>query len=328
MKPYFLYKTLKSIAAAAGAAALLASHGVQAAYPERAIKVVVPYNAGGGTDVLSRAVASGISAVLKETVIVENRPGASGMIGSDLVARSAPDGYTLVMTAADTHTINPHVYPKISYDAVKDFVAVAQVGYLPYALVVNPALGVNTIQEYIALAKKSPGKLTYASWGVGSSSHVAMEMLNVGQSLDVLHVPFTGAAPAMTAIMGGQVDALFVPLSLAKPNADAGKVKLLGLAAPKRFAGAPDVPTLTEQGVNVVAAPWIGILAPAGTPQDAIGKLADAVAQAVKRDDVFKALTAGGLEISTRDSKAFAEFLVDDYKLWGDTVKAANIKAE
>lgn len=328
MSSPFLHKTLKSLMAAIGVVTLLASPGAQAAYPERPIKIVVPYNAGGGTDVLSRAVATGISKVLQQTVIVENRPGASGMIGSDVVARATPDGYTLVMTAADTHTINPHVYPNISYDAVKDFVAVAQVGYLPYALVVNPALGVTTVQEYIDLAKKKPGELTYASWGVGSSSHVAMEMLNVGQSLDVLHIPFTGAAPAMTAIMGGQVDALFVPLSLAKPNADAKKVNLLGLASPKRFEDAPDVPTITEQGVDVVAAPWIGVLAPTGTPQEAIKTLADAVAEAVKHEDVIKALTSGGLEISPRDDRGFAEFLIEDYKLWGDTVKAANIKAE
>lgn len=311
-----------------GVTLMLVSYGAQAAYPDHAVKIVVPYNAGGGTDVLSRAVASGIAKVLKQSVIVDNRPGAAGMIGSDVVARAAPDGYTLVMTAADTHTINPHVYPKISYDARKDFVPVAQVGYLPYALVVNPALGVSTIKEYIDLAKKNPGKLTYASWGVGSSSHVAMEMLNVGESLDVLHVPFTGAAPAMTAVMGGQVDALFVPLSLAKPNAEAGKVKLLGLAAPKRFDAAPNFPTLVEQGVNVIAAPWIGILAPAGTPQQALDTLSNAVEQAVKTDEVVKALTLGGLQINVRNSKDFAAFLVEDYALWGDTVKAANIRAQ
>lgn len=328
METFRIRKALKALAATAGIALLLGAPAAQADYPERPVKVVVPYNAGGGTDVLSRAVATGVSKILKANIVVENRPGASGMIGSDAVARSAPDGYTLVMTAADTHTINPHVYPKITYDAQKDFSPVAQVGYLPYAIVINPQLGVNTIHEYIDLAKKNPGKLTYASWGVGSSSHVAMEMLNVGQKLDVLHVPFTGAAPAMTAVMGGQVDALFVPLSLAKPNADAGKVKLLGLAAPKRFAGAPDVPTLTEQGVNVIAAPWIGILAPAGTPQKAIDVLSDAVEEAVKTDEVTKALTAGGLEINYRNSKDFGEFLKEDYVLWGDTVKAANIKAE
>ena len=328
MNHTFLQKILKLFAAIMGVALLLGSHSAQAAYPDRPIKFVVPYNAGGGTDVLSRVVASGVSKILKDAVVVDNRAGASGMIGSDVVARAAPDGYTFIMTAADTHTINPHVYPKISYDARKDFVAVARVGYLPYALVVNPKLGITTIKEYIALAKKNPGKLTYASWGVGSSSHVAMEMLNVSEKLDVLHVPFTGAAPAMTAIMGGQVDALFVPLSLAKPNANANKVKLLGLAAPKRFGGMPDVPTLVEQGVNVIAAPWIGILAPTGTPKAALDKLADAVAQATKTDEVVKALTIGGLEISVQNSKEFETFLVEDFALWGDTVKAANIRAE
>lgn len=319
LQPYAL------IAASIMMSLALSSH---AAYPERPVKIVVPYNAGGGTDVLTRAVANGMSAVLHESVIVENRPGASGMIGSDAVARAKPDGYTLVMTAADTHTINPHVYPKISYDAQKDFTPVTQIGYLPYAMVVSTKLGANNIKEFIELAKKDPGKLTYASWGVGSSSHVAMEMLNVNQGLDILHVPFTGAAPAMTALMAGQVDALFVPLSLAKPNADAGKVKMMGLGAPKRFGGAPDVPTLKEQGIDVVAAPWIGILAPAKTPQPIIDTLAAAALEAVKTKDVIDALTTGGLEINPRNSSDFGNFLVSDYKLWGDTVKAANIRAE
>lgn len=328
MKRPSLPQLLQSLAAAACASMALMTPAAHAAYPDHAIKIVVPYNAGGGTDVLSRAVANGTSKVLHQSIVVDNRPGASGMIGSDLVARAAPDGYTFVMTAADTHTINPHVYPKISYDAQKEFAAVVQVGYLPYALVVSPKLGVSTIKDYIALAKKEPGKLTYASWGVGSSSHVAMEMLNVSEKLDVLHVPFTGAAPAMTAVIGGQVDALFVPLSLARPNAAAGKVKILGLAAPKRFGDAPEVPTLKEQGVDVIAAPWIGILAPAKTPQAVIDKFADAVAAAAQTEEVKATLTAGGLEINVRKAHDFADFLVDDYRLWGDTVKAANIRAE
>ncbi|PLC52093.1 LacI family transcriptional regulator [Pollutimonas nitritireducens] len=323
-----LKPTLQSLAGIAAALTMAVCTSAHAAYPERPIKIVVPYNAGGGTDVLTRAVANGMSAAMHESVIVENRPGASGMIGSEAVARAKPDGYTLVMTAADTHTINPHVYPKISYDARKDFLPVAQIGYLPYALVINAKLGVNNIKEFIKLAQDKPGLLTYASWGVGSSSHVAMEMLNVNQGLDILHVPYTGAAPAMTALMAGQVDALFVPLSLAKPNADAGKVKMMGLGAPKRFGGAPDVPTLKEQGIDVVAAPWIGILAPANTPQPAIDTLAKAALEAVKTKDVIDALTTGGLEINPRNSKDFADFLVSDYKLWGDTVKAANIKTE
>lgn len=301
---------------------------VAATYPTHALKFVVPYNAGGGTDVLARAVAQGTSKVLNQSIVVDNRPGASGMIGADMVAKAAPDGYTLVATASDTHTINPHVYPKIPYNAPKDFVPVARVGYLPYAMVVNTRLGIKDIQGYIDLAKKNPGKLTYASWGVGSSSHVAMEMLNVNQQLDVLHVPYTGAAPAMTALIGGQVDALFVPLSLAKPNADAGKVLIMGLAAPKRFVDAPEVPTMVEQGIQVIASPWIGILAPTGTPADNINVLSDAIIKATAIPGVAEALTKGGLEIAPQNAKDFGAYLVEDYKAWGDTVHAANIKAE
>ena len=297
-------------------------------YPTHAIKFIVPYNAGGGTDVLARAVAQGTSEMLDQSIVVDNRPGASGMIGADMVAEAAPDGYTLIATASDTHTINPHVYPNIPYNAQKDFTPVARVGYLPYAMVVNPQLGVKNIQDYIALAKNDPGKLTYASWGVGSSSHVAMEMLNVNQQLDVLHVPYTGAAPAMTALIGGQVDALFVPLSLAKPNADAGKVQIMGLAAPKRFVDAPEVPTMVEQGINVIASPWIGILAPAGTPAAHIDVLSNAVIKATGIPAVAEALTKGGLEIAPQDAKDFGTYLTQDYKAWGDTVQAAHIKAE
>jgi tripartite-type tricarboxylate transporter receptor subunit TctC len=297
-------------------------------YPNHLIKLVVPYNAGGGTDVLTRIVAASVSATLKQSVVVENRTGASGMIGSDYVAKSIPDGYTLVMTAADTHTINPHVYPKIAYDARKDFAPIAQVGYLPYALVISTKIQANNIKEFIELAKSQPGKLTYASWGVGSSSQAAMEVLKVNSNINIMHVPFTGAAPAMAAVMGGQVDALFVPLSLAKPNADAGKVKILGLGAPRRFAGAPDIPTLIEQGVNINTSPWIGILGPAKMPKNAIDIFSQAVSAATKESKVIEALTKAGLEINYLNAEQFSQLLEVDYKMWGDTIKAAGIKAD
>lgn len=318
----------KAIFAVALAALSPFATNAQGTYPDRPIRLVVPYNAGGGTDVLARSVAAATSKILKQSVVVENRPGASGMIGSDYVAKSAPDGYTLVMTAADTHSVNPHVYPKISYDARKDFIPVAQVGLLPYALVINPKIKANNLQEFIALAKSQPGKLTYASWGVGSSSQVAMEMLIVMQKLQILHVPFTGAAPAMTAVLGGQVDAMFVPLSLAVPNAQAGKVKILGLGAPKRFADAPNVPTLVEQGVDLNTSPWIGILGPAKMSPAAAETFANALIQAGKEPGLQEALTKGGLIIEILDPKRFGQFLSTEYDRWGATVKAAGIKAD
>lgn len=300
----------------------------QGTYPEKAIKIVVPYPAGGGTDVLGRAVAAAASKSLNKPIVVENRAGASGMIGADAVAKSPSDGYTLLFTAADTHSVNPHVYQKINYDARKDFTPIVQVGLLPYALVVNPKLNVNNLNDFLALAKKDPGKLTYASWGVGSSSQVAFEMLKSMANIDVLHVPFTGAAPAMTAVMSGQVDALFVPLSLAIPNAEAGRVKIVGLGSPKRFATAKDIPTLHEQGMALNTAPWIAILGPAQMPKQAVDVIAKAVTEATQDPKVLETLAKGGLEVEVLGPEAFSKVLVSEYDRWGATVKAAGIKAD
>lgn len=300
----------------------------QGTYPDKSIRMVVPYNAGGGTDVLARAIAMGAGKILKQSIVVDNKPGASGMIGSDFVAKAAPDGYTILMTAADTHSINPHVYPKIAYDALKDFVPIAQVGLLPYALVVNPKVPAKNVKEFIALAHSQPGKLTYASWGVGSSSQVAMEMLKVMSKLDILHVPFTGAAPAMTAVLGGQVDAMFVPLSLAVPNAEAGKVVVIGLGAPARFVGAPNIPTLEEQGISLNTAPWISILGPAKMPKAAVDKIYSAVSEAVKDPQITELMIKGGLQLEVLSPEQFGKVLVSEFDRWGATVKAAGIKAD
>jgi len=299
-----------------------------AAYPERTIRVVVPYNAGGGTDILARAIAAAAGEILKQPVIVDNRAGASGMIGSEYVGKSAPDGYTFLMTAADTHSVNPHVYPNIRYDANKDFRPVVQIGYLPYALVVSPKLNVNTLKEFIDLAKKQPGKLTFASWGVGSTSQVAMEMFKIKTGTDLLHVPFTGAAPAMNGVISGQTDAMFVPLSLAVPNAQGGKVKILGLGAPKRFADAANIPTLAEQGVDLDTSPWIGILAPSKVSPEVIKTFYSAVEKAAKQPKVQQALTTGGLEIQVLDPEQFGKVLARDYERWGETVRQAGVKAQ
>ena len=244
------------------------------------------------------------------------------------MAKSAPDGYTLIFTAADTHSINPHVYPKIAYDARRDFTPVAQVGYLPLALIVNPSVKATNVKEFIALAKAQPGKLTYASFGVGSSSQVAMEMLKAETKIDLLHVPFQGAAPAVTAIIGGQVDAMMVPLTLAAPNHQAGKVRVLGVAAPARFAGPPDLPTFAEQGIPLNSAPWVGILAPAKVPQDIVDKLNREVNAALEDAQLQETLQKNGLARETRSQPQFKAFLDTEYDRWGTTIRGANIKAE
>jgi tripartite-type tricarboxylate transporter receptor subunit TctC len=316
---------------AAGALVLLClapMPSVAADWPDRPIKMVVAYPPGGATDVMARAVAVKLGDRLKQSVVVENRPGASGQIGSDFVAKAAPDGYTLIFTAADTHSINPHVYPKIAYDARRDFTPVAQVGYLPIALIVNPSIKATNVKAFVALAKAQPGKLTFASFGIRSSSHVAMEMLKAETGIDLLHVPFQGAAPAVTAIIGGQVDAMMVPLTLAVPNHQAGKVRLLGVAAPKRFAGAPDMPTFAEQGIPLDSAPWVGILAPAKTPQAIVERLNREVNAALDDPQVQETLQKNGLARETRSQADFKTFLDAEYDRWGKTIRGANIKAE
>lgn len=180
---------------ALAAGTLLATMAVAQVFPDRPLKLVVTYPAGGSTDVIARVIATRLGERLKQPVVVDNRPGASGMIGSELVAKSAPDGYTLIMAVADTHSINPHVYANIRYDARRDFTPVAMIGYVSYALIVTPSVAATTVPQFVALAKEKPGKLTFASWGVGSSSQVAVELLKADAKVDLLHVPFQGAAP-------------------------------------------------------------------------------------------------------------------------------------
>lgn len=323
---------MKALATLASVAVMAASAAVPppaiAEYPEKPIKVVVPWPAGGGSDVVARVVAQPLGERLKQSVVVENRPGANGAIGSEAVARSPADGYTLVWVTADTHAINPHVYPKLTYDPRKDFAAVAIVGYFPYALVVNPSFPANSVAEFVAEAKKRPGQVTFASWGVGGSAHVAMEMFRQQGGFDVLHVPFQGAAPAMQAVMGGQVDSMIVPISVADPQAKGGRVKILGLAADKRFVGAPDLRTMAEQGVPVNAGTWVGFMAPAGTPDDVVRKLNREINAVVDSKAVRDALLKVNTDPSTMSADQFKAFINAEYDRWGKTVRDAKIKAE
>ena len=313
--------------ALAGASALAPAAFAQGTFPDRAVNMIVPFAPGGTPDIAARLLAPKMSELLGQPVTVENRAGAAGMIGTDYVAKAAPDGYTLMFTAADTHSINPHVYPKITYDARKDFTPIAQVGYLPIALIVSPQLQAKNVAEFIALARKSPGKMSYASFGVGSSGHVAMEMLNIQSKIELLHVPYQGAAPAIAAVMAGQVDAMMVPLVLAVPNDAAGKVRLLGAATPTRFAGAPNAPTFAEQGIPLNSAPWVGIVAPARVPQDIVEKLNRELNAALQDPQVRETLIKNGLDPATSSQPAFRALLEAEYERWGKTITTANIKA-
>ena len=309
---------------------LAASGGdARAQWPDKPIRVVVPWPAGGGSDVVARAISVQLGEQLKQSVVIDNRPGANGGIGSLSVARAAADGYTLVWVTADTHAMNPHVYPKLGYDPRTDFAAVGIVGYFPYALIVNSAFPANTVSEFVAQAKQQPGKVTFASWGIGGSAHVAMEMFRAQGGFEVLHVPYSGAAPAIAAVAGGQVDSMIVPMSVAGAQAAGGRVKILGLASPKRFAAAPDLKTFAEQGVAIDAGTWVGLMAPANTPEDVIQRINRAVVAVVENPQVREQLIRMNVDPAPAQSAAqFRTFVASEYERWGKIIRGANIRAE
>lgn len=326
--PRFLAAALLGVAAVLLAAAPGAPAHAAAGYPGHAIRMVVPYPAGGSTDVVARAIAQHMGEHLKQTIIVDNKPGASGMIGTEWVAKATPDGYTLEFTASDTHSINPSVYRNIRYDAKRDFTPIGLVGYLPLALVVRASLPVKTTADFIALAKQKPGRLTYASYGIGSSSHVAMEMLNTYAGIKLLHVPFQGAAPAMTAILAGQVDAMMVLLTLADPNYRAGKVKVLGVALQKPFPGMEDLPTFESQNLPISARAWLGIFGPAGLPRPIVDKLNQTLNDVLKDPAILETLVKNGLQPQAMSPAGFRDLVESDFELWGDVVRKAHIQRE
>ena len=319
-----------AIAAAFAAVFLgLGTGAARAEWPDKPIRVVVPWPAGGGSDVVARAISVQLGEQLKQPVVIDNRPGANGGIGSASVARAPADGYTLVWVTADTHAMNPHVYPKLGYDPRTDFVAVGIVGYFPYALIVNSAFPATSVSEFVAQAKQRPGKVTFASWGVGGSAHVAMEMFRSQGGFEVLHVPYTGAAPALAAVAGGQVDSMILPMSVATPQAAGGKVKILGLASPKRFAAAPELKTFAEQGVPIDAGTWVGLMAPANTPDDVIQRLNRAVVAVVENPQVREQLIRMNVDPAPPQTAAqFKAFVASEYDRWGKTIRSANIRAE
>lgn len=320
---------LAAATAALATALLAAPLAARAAWPEKPIRLIVPWPAGGGSDVVARAFSQPLSDLLKQPIVIDNRPGANGGIGSAAVARAPADGYTLVWVTADTHAMNPHVYPKLGYDPRTDFTPGGLVGYFPYALIVNTAFPANDVAAFSQKARKEPGKVTFASWGIGGSAHIAMEMVRAQAGFDVLHVPFTGAAPAISAVAAGQVDSMIVPMSVARAQAEGGKVKILGLASPRRFAGAPDLKTFAEQGVPVDAGTWVGYMAPAGTPDAVLQRLNRAVATVLQNPQVRDQLLKMNVEPATpQTTTEFKAFVASEYDRWGKTIRAAKIRAE
>src|SRR6266496_4147458 len=315
----------EAIAGGGGAVLLTAFPALaQAAYPSRTIKMIVPYPAGGTTDLLGRLVADQFKSGLNATVVVENKPGAGTTLGADQVAKSEPDGYTLLMATSTTLAINKTLYKKLPYDPVKDFAPVALVAAVPFALIVNPAIPAKTLREFIAYAKSKPG-LAYGSAGNGSPQHLGAEMLKSAAGIDIRHVPYRGSIPAMLDIIAGHIPFMVVDLQPALQQIKEGKVRVLGVTTAKRVAIAPDIPTIAEgglKGYELVA--WQGVVAPSGTPRPVVDQLASQISRLIADPATRERLIAISLEPlppSTPDS--FAAYIKSEVDRWAVIVKTS-----
>jgi tripartite-type tricarboxylate transporter receptor subunit TctC len=290
--------------------------------------MVAPFPAGGSVDLVARAVAQQMGEIWKQPVIVSNRPGASGNIGAEQVARAAPDGYTLLMGTTALSS-SPAVYPKLGYDLLRDLVPVTLVVTMPNVLVVHPSIPARSVSELLTLAKAQPGTLTSASAGVGSSNHLALVLFNMLAGTDISHIPYKGAAPAVADVMGGHVAMTFAPIAAVLPPIRSGRLRALGLTAATRSRELPAVPTIAEAGVpGYEAAGWNALLAPRATPRDIVMKVNATVAESLKSAKVQDILVSSGADAAATSPEAFGRFLQSEMAKWGKVVKAAGIKPE
>ena len=300
----------------------------QADYPSRPVRIVVPSPPAGGTDIIARVLAQHFSKAFGQQFIVENRPGAGNMIGIESVARSAPDGYTLLMVPS-TLALNSVLYQKVSYDPIRDFDPITIAATAPNVLVVNPSVPAKTLAEFVALAKKKPGELTYGTPGVGTSPHMSMELLKSMAGLDIQHIPYRGTAPAVTDIISGQIHAMFANALTAKPQVDAGKVRALAVSGPKRIEAMPDLPPVAEAGVpGYEAMQWYGLLAPAGTPNAIMVRLYAEAAKALHSAEMKEKLAADGAQPVGSTSAEFATLIKSELEKWANVARAAKIQPQ
>jgi len=311
-------------------AILAAPLAVQAQdYPSRPVRIVVPYPPGGNTDIVARLMADQLGKLWGKPVLVENRAGAGGTIGTDYVAKAAPDGYTLQLAALATNATAPAVYPKLPYDPTKDFAYIAPLTFTSNVLVVNAKLPVSSLKDFIAYARANKGKLNYSSPGVGLSNHLAMELFLKATDLEAMHVPYKGSAQATTAVISGEVQMSLDPVSSSVQNIKAGTLKPLGVSARSRSRQLPDVPTLAEAGVpGVEAYTWTGLAAPAGTPADIIARLHRDVVTIMKMPEMRERMAAMGSEIVDMSSQQFQAFIRSEAQKWGDIARRVGAKAE
>ena len=301
----------------------------QGAWPDRPVRIVVPFTPGGSTDIIARALGAELQSALGQPFVVENRGGAGGTVGCEVVAHAAPDGYTLLMGHIGTLAVNPSLY-RLSYDTVASFAPIVLAAVVPNVMVVNPRkVPAAGIAELIALARRRPGALAYGSGGNGSAAHIAMAAFNLATGTEMTHVPYRGTAPMMNDLIGGTIDLTFTGGPPALPPVRAGLLRALGVSSPRRLTGAPDIPTLDEQGVaGFDATQWYGLLAPAGTPRPVVERLNRESARILQGEALRARLEAEGAEAAPGTPEAFRDFILAERARWGEVVRRANMRAD
>ena len=320
-------KTLLCIAWAFGVAEVHAQSDTN--YPSKPIRMIVPSAPGSGPDIMARAIGQKLTEALGQAIVIDDKPGAGGIIGSEAAAKAPPDGYTLIMSNAGAHTVNPGLYAKLPYDPVKDFAPVTLVALAPNILIVHPTLPVRNVKDLIALAKAKPGELTFGSGGNGSTAHLSGEMFKTMAGINIVHIPFKGSPAAVIGVIAGQI-ALAIPnIPPALPHVRSGKLKALAVTTAKRAAGVPDLPTVAEAGLpGYEATAWFGVLAPAATPPQIIARLNAAIVKIAHAREMQERLTAEGADAVGNTPEQFAQIIKSDIAKWAKVIKASGARAD
>jgi len=319
----------KTIALACGALSLCPVTALAQAWPNKTIRLIVPFPAGGGVDYIGRLVGKGLSDRLGQQVVIDNRPGANAILGLEVLKASAPDGYTIAAASAGPLAVNPFIYAKLPHDTLKDFTQIANMVNFPLLLVVHPSLPVKNVKELIALAKSRPGEITYASPGSGNSSHLAPELFNSMAKVNILHIPYKGMAPAVLSVLSGEAHLLHSSIPPILPHVRAGKVRALGVGNAQRIPSMPEIPTISEAGLpGFEAYAWAGMIGPANMPKDIVQRLSKEIVEILKQKDVIERMLAEGTVPTPSSPEEFTAYMKSELKKWGDVVKMANIKIE
>jgi tripartite-type tricarboxylate transporter receptor subunit TctC len=296
-------------------------------YPARPIRMIVPSSPGGPVDIVARTVGQGYSEALGQQLVIDNRSGAGGAIGAELVARGAPDGYTLLLSHSGPLAIEPLLHSQPTYNSLKDFTPVSLVAATPYLLLVNSALPAKSVKDLIALARAQPGKLNFASGGPGTGIHMAAELLNFVAGTRITHVPYKGASPGMTALMAGEVNMMFNGLPAALPHVKSGKLRAVAVGSAKRTPLLPDLPTIAESGLKFEASGWYGLVGPQGMPKPLVGRLHSDLVRTLQQKEMTERLAGLGIEGIGSTPEAFTSYLREEIDKWGKVIKAAGVKA-